>query len=318
MTLGFSRRALFRKTAALGASLALLAGVSACGAEPAPAPQPETRTLTADDLDLSTPQARNAVLTKIMGSIGNDEKHAFMRFHIYGYAGDGNVIPFFSMNNYILQKWTPGEDGAYDLQHYEVGYYTEFDTDEPIETWENPITGETIQIDPFVLGPVTRSYTPEGIIALGIAPNPLRINVIGDRVFVPAQSIESFPNLFTPDEWPELSSGPEIFWDSMYTFSASIEDVINPEITSAPAEIHMQNLVSWQPYLKLGARPGRTMSRAFGTTIDGFDDLEPHVREGFEKYTPEIFETDSWTDVRFDSFDFYNKMVAERAAADAE
>jgi Protein of unknown function (DUF1838) len=306
-----------QKAVALGVCLALLGSV-ACGAETATGPESAARAVTAADLDLSTPESRNAVLTKIMGSIGEEEKHAFMRFHIYGFAGDGNVIPFFSMNNYILQRWAPGEDGAYELQHYEVGYYTEFDTDEPIETWENPITGEVIEIDPFILGPVSRYYTPEGILSPGIAPNPLRINVIGDRVFVPAQSIESFPNLFTPEEWPELSNGPEIFWDSMYTFSASLEDVVNPDIKGAPAEIHMQNLVSWQPYLKLGARPGRTMSRAFGTTISGFDELDPHVREAFETYTPEIFETDTWTDVRFDSFDFYNKMVAQRAAEDAE
>lgn len=290
-----------------GLSSLIMLGLAACS------PDPAGKVFTAGDIDLSTADARNRAIVKIMGSIGGEEKHAFMRFHIYGFPGEGNVIPFFSMNNYIVQKWTSQDDGTFTLAHHEVGYFTRFDTDEPIETWKNPVTGETVELELFVLGPITRSYTPEGIIAPGIAPNALRINVIGDRVFVPAQSIEEFPSMFMPEEWPELSAGPVTYWDSMYTFSASLQDVADPATTSAPAEIHMQNLVSWQPFLRMKGLPGRTMARAWGQHISGPEVLDPEVREAFEKYTPDIFRTDEWTDVRFDSVDYYNKMVAQRA-----
>lgn len=291
-----------------------LCGLHAC-VPGAPADTPHAAaSFTEADLDLSTPEARNRAMVKIVGSIGNEEIHAFMRFHVYGYPGDGNVIPFFSMNNYIVQRWTPVDGDSYELNHYEVGYYTKFDTDEPIDFWTNELTGEVVELEPFILGPITRLYTPDGIQSPGIAPNPLRINVIGDHVFVPAQSIESFPNLFSPEEWPELSTGPLIYWDSMYTFSARLDQVADPTRTSTDTEIHMQNLVSWQPFLKLGQRPGRTMVRAWGASIAGPQDLPPAVRSDFEAYTPQIFNTDDWTEIRFDSFDYYNKMVAERAA----
>jgi len=267
-------------------------------------------------LDLSTPEKKSTAITKIMGSIGKEEVHAFMRIHLYALFGHKNVVPMFSLNNYVVQKWTPSVSAAatYDLKHYEVGYFCKFDTDEPITYWKNPVTGETVELEQFILGPVPRSYTPSGIIAPGIAPNPLRISTIEDRVFVPAQSIEEFPNPFSPEDWPEHSSGPVTYWDSMYTFSADVADVVNPKITSAPAEMHMQNLTSFQPFLKMRQTPGRSMARGFGKKISGFDALQPTVRASFEKHTPEIFETDTETTMRFDSVEYYTKMLEQRNA----
>jgi len=263
-------------------------------------------------LDLSTPEKQAEVIAKIVGSLGTEEKHAFLRFHIYGYTG-GNVVPFFSMNNYVVQKWSPaGTKGHYQVKHYEVGYYTEFDTDKPITHWKNPITGEEIELELFILGPISRLYTPQGVISPGLAPQPLQVTVIGDRVFLPMQSIESFPNMFSPEEWPLLSDSPKIYWDSMSTYSASLAEVLDPELKSVRAQIQMQNLTTWQPFLHLGRHPGRSMARAFGQHIAGFHQLSPEVRKGFETYTPEIFDTENWHEVRFDSIDFYNKKMAER------
>ena len=305
-----SRRLALKQLGGLGLSSLALGSANFAMATPA------SGKLTAADLDLSTPEKRSTIATKIMGSIGTEEKHTFLRFHIYGYMGE-NVVPFFSMNNYVVQYWSPdtSKPGRYNLKHYEVGYYTEFDTDNPITHWKNPVTGEEIELETFILGPITRVYTPQGIIAPGIAPHPLRINVIGDRVYVPTQSTEVFPNMFKPDEWPALSSGEKVYWDSMSTYSAPLADVLNPDLTSVKAEIHMQNLTSWQPFLRLGQLEGRSMARAFGQNITGFEALSPQVLSGFKKYTPAIFDTKNWTDMRFDSVDFYNKAVADKQKA---
>lgn len=304
-----TRRDTLRRVGAMGlAGGAGALGVAGCSNASGDAP----RVYTIDDLNLDTPEARSETIVKVMGSVAEEDTHAFLKFHTYGYTGEGNIVPFFSMNNYVVQKWKPAEPGSFELQHYEVGYYTKFDTDEPMSHWENPHTGESIELFNFVLGPISRFYTPEGIIAPGIAPNPLNISVMGDRVFIPAQSIESFPNVVSPEEFPEYSSGEDTFWDSMYTYSAKVADVLNPDLGSAPAEIHMQNLVSWQLFMKMGSIPGRTMSRAFGLNVSGFDALSPKIRAGFEKYTPEIFETDTWTEMRLDALDFVNKLRAEK------
>lgn len=77
----------------------------------------------------------------------------------------------------------------------------------------------------------------------------------------------------------------------------------------------MQNLVSLQPFFGFGPNPGRTMARGFVSSISGFEALEPGIIKTLEEYAPDIFKTDTWTDVRLDSFNYYDKKVAEREAA---
>ena len=76
----------------------------------------------------------------------------------------------------------------------------------------------------------------------------------------------------------------------------------------------MQNLVSWAPFLKLGQHPGRTMVRAYGQHINGYDDLPQQVRANLEKYTPEIFDLDSWTELRMDSIELEAHLKKQRDA----
>ena len=67
-----------------------------------------TRRYTTADLDeiLKDPIKRSDLIVKIMGSTAREDTIAFLKFHVYGYAGE-NLIPFFSMNNVIVQNWTP-------------------------------------------------------------------------------------------------------------------------------------------------------------------------------------------------------------------
>ena len=279
--------------------------------------------LSAKDLDLyqrklaltlKDPIKRTELIAKVLGSTVEEERHGFLKFHIFGYAGDGNLIPFFTMNNYIVQKWKPAEGGAFELQHYEAAYYSKFDTTEPMEEWENPLTGETVKIPPFVLGPVPRAYSPDmSKTAATFAPDPLNITMIGDRVFIPTLSRLQLPNALSAEEWGPYSNGPITYWDSMLVYSADAEDVFDDTKTNVGAEMHMQNLVSWSPFLKLGQSPGRTMVRAYGQHISGYDALPKDIRENLEKYTPEIFDIEGWTDFRMDSIELAQSLAKQRA-----
>ncbi|WP_394731080.1 DUF1838 family protein [Altererythrobacter sp. GH1-8] len=306
----------FRKTRGIGLLAAASLALASCQQAPeplSPAELEEKRAELANILD--DPIKRSNLIARIMGSTEEAERHAFMKFHIFGYAGDGNLIPFFTMNNYIIQEWSPDENGVFNVTHREVAYYSKFDTNEAIDEWENPLTGETIKLPHFVLGPVPRQYGPglgEG--ADSFAPDPLNITMIGDRVYVPTLTRLTVPNSLQPEEWGVYSSGETVYWDSMLVFSADARDALDETKTHVPAEIHMQNLISWAPYLKLGQSPGRTMVRAYGQHISGYDDLPADIRANFEKYTPEIFDLESWTDLRMDAAELAMSLMAQREA----
>ncbi len=304
------------KTLFCGTAVALMASC-------APAPEMDVE-LTTEDLDLyqrklalrlNNPEARTNLIAKVFGSTVETERHAFLKFHIFGYAGDGNLIPFFTMNNYVIQKWAPDGEGNFEVQHYEVGYYSKFDEVEPLNEWENPLTGEVVELPHFVLGPVPRAYGPGmGQSSASFAPDPLNITMIGDRIYIPTLSKFEFPNSLKAEEWGPYSSGPVTFWDSMLVYSADVEDVFDDEKDHVDAEMHMQNFVSWAPFMKLGQSPGRTMVRAYGQHISGFEALPADIRANLEQYTPEIFDLESWTGLRMDSIELAQDLAAQRAA----
>ncbi len=296
-----TRRQAVAGLAGVGAT-GLMAGCSNGGDKPAPL-----------QLDLNDPVDLSVARQKVIGSVANEQIHSFLRFHFYGQVPGEKARRLLSMNNYIIDEWEPLERGTYKLRHWEVGYYCDFDTDNPIETWVNPYSNEEIEVFHFVLGPIDRVYSPDSVMAPGLAPIPLTSHVMGERFYVATEAISQFPNLFSPEEWPKRSSGKMANWISMQTLSSRMEDILNPELNSAPANIHLQNFVAWSSWMQMEGRPGGSMARAYGTEIDGFDALPPNVLAAFQKYTPEIFETATWNTTRFDEIDYFNLMKEKRA-----
>ena len=286
----------------LGAGVAL--GVTAAGCQQAATP-PAPATL---NIDLSDPATRAMVRAKISGSIVEDTLHGLSWLHIYAYLNEGNVKPLITMANYTVTKWNPTDRGTYQMLHYESGVYTRFDTDEVLEEWENPITGEVRKVWPFIGGPIRGEVGPDGMVTgeeATVHPEANRISIIGDFVFVPTQSSFLFPNPLSAEQWPKESAGPMFHWDSFATQSARLEDVANPELTSAPVATQFQNLVTWHPWFGMGGQPGRTFGRAYGSKLaGGFADLPDSIKRGVEAQTPEILDIESWTEVRNDFKDF--------------
>lgn len=305
------------KGAVLALSLGLTAGLVGCQSnsqDTQTAEKPLTYYQDKLEETLADPKARLDLIAKVLGSTDGGERHAYMKFHVFGFAGDGNIVPMFTMNNYIIQDWTPLDDGDYEVAHREVAYYSEFDTDEPIDSFKNPFTGEVVELPQFVLGPVPRTYSVEPSDSrASFDADPLNITMIGDRVYVPTLSSIVYPNMLSPEEWGPYSSGETVFWDSMTVFSADVADVFDPNKTHVDADIHMQNLISWAPNLKMGQNPGRSMVRAYGQHINGFDDLPANIRKNLETLTPEIFD-ENWTEMRMDNLDMLQSLMAKRAA----
>lgn len=254
-------------------------------------------------LDLEDPKVRAMVRAKIQGSVAEETVFTFYRLHLYGYLNEGNLVPLTTMNNLNITKWKPLPTGNYAATVFESGSYCKFDTDEALEVWENPVTGEKRDVWPFVGGPIQAEVGPDGAVTDATAtvkPRAQRIDIIGDTVFVPSQSAFSFPNPLKPEDYPKESAGPIYFWDSHFVHAGKLADILNPKLTRAGAFSQFQNLVSWHPWLGMGGKPGRTYGKAYGTKLKSLDDLPKAARATLEKQTPEIFDIESWTKPRLD------------------
>jgi hypothetical protein len=241
---------------------------------------------------------------KMVGSLAKETVYSFFRLNIYADPGAGNFVPFFTMNNVLVDYWEPKEDEQYEMRKYEVGFYTRIDSYEPLEQFDNPITGTRHPIHHFRLGPVPRLYTRDGVITMGYTPKILPIEVIGDRVFIATQSIESTPNLVHP--------GQTNYINSFMTFSALLADVANPAVKSAPVHLQLQNKNRWQPWMGMGDRAGGTVARGFGTKIASLEALPPAVMEGIRRFVPQILDTANWKEFVFEDTEYLEEQARER------
>ncbi len=246
--------------------------------------------------DFTDPRTSLRTHVKMVGSLGKATVFSFMRLNIYADLGEGNFVPFFTMNNILVDYWQPKGDDQHEMRKYEVGFYTRFDSQEPLEEFLNPVTGKTSAIHHFRLGPVPRLYTPSGVIAMGYTPKLLPIEVIGERVFLATQSIESRPDMVNP--------GRTSYTNSFMTMSASLADIIDPAVLSAPVHVQLQNKNRWAPWMGMEDRPGGTVARGFGGKVASLDALPKTVIEGARRFVPEIFDTANWHDFVFEDSEY--------------
>lgn len=251
---------------------------------------------------------------KMVGSLGREPIVSFMRLHIYADLGSGNFVPFFTMNNILVDYWEPKAGDQYEMRKYEVGFYTRYDSYEPLEAFVNPITRKTHPIHHFRLGPVPRLYTPNGVIAMGYTPKLLPIEVIGDRVYLATESIESRPDM--------IRRGETSYTNSFMTMSARLVDILDPAQNSVSVHLQLQNKNRWAPWMGMDDRPGGTVARGFGGKIASLDALPAPVKTGARRFVPEIFETAGWTEFLFEDSEYLREQEktppADPPAASAE
>lgn len=248
--------------------------------------------------DLSQGSERIRLRAKIAGRLDPGTVHRYVRLHIYGYANDGNLVPFFSMMNYSANQWRQLPNGNYETLVYESGVYTKFDSDEVLTEWENPLTKEKREVWQFRAGPLRVETGPDGLIAgpeTTVKPKPMAIETIEDTLYFSTGSAFRFPSPFQPDEFPKESPGKMYFWDSHSVNTANLNQLADPALMSAPSEMMLTNLVSWAPWMGMGQLPGRTYGRGFGRKLSGLDQLPAKVRTATEKYIPEVFDLANWT-----------------------
>ncbi|MFK7956845.1 MAG: DUF1838 family protein [Lysobacterales bacterium] len=250
---------------------------------------PKVRAATAQPSfvpDFKDPVQALRAHVKLVGSLAAEDVISFYRLNIYADMHDGNFVPMFTMNNLLIDKWEPKADNTFQMTKYEAGFYSGIDDYEPLKMIPHLVTKEPVKVQHFLLGPVPRGYTPDKFIVMGYNPNPLPLEIIGDRVFLATQSIESSPEFSDPTKTR--------YTNSFMTYSATLADMQNADLPSAPVHAQLQNKSAWLPWMKMGDKPGGTVVRGFGGKIASLDDLPPGALSGFEKHTPQILDLKNW------------------------
>lgn len=282
----------------LGAGALGASALSGCAAEQSGPREP---------LDLNDPVSRFRARIKTFGSMDEETVHRVSRGHVWAYFNEGNLDPMFSMINYNVTRWRQVEEFKYESTMNEVALFTEFDTDEVMTHWDNPYTGETVEVQQYLTGPILIQNELEGTVTdetATIKPRNMEWWAVGGQLYIPIRSQFRFPNPLRPEVWPKASVGPTFHWDSFVMMIAEIADLEDPEVRMAPAISHYQETLNWNPWMLMGQRPGRQLSRGYGRKLRSLDEMPAKLRARLEEHAPEMFDLENWTEVKDDMKEF--------------
>ncbi len=287
-----SRRVALQSLAGLSAGAAMLGKVSAASA-----------------FDFDDPYDNLYAFGKIWGGYDEPQIGAFHGL-MYARIGHKRLIPLFGYTGTGVMQSKIDDEGNLLIRGKETGYFTDLATGDILETWDNPFTGETVEVfnfyNPsmggkltaemprFAMGAATDETTlmNEGTERSndGIVPFVLPFQTFGDDLLLAWDYAHEYTNPVTPEAWPKASTGLRINPSEHFTFSMSKSQVVDRSEPSARFQAGFSRMSQWWPWMLMGGSEyqddvlfGRMFSHK---GLGDYGDVPPKVLAYIEKHAP--------------------------------
>lgn len=270
--------------ASLGAGAYLLAGCSSKSSE-------SVASSTAADeghpaLDLTQPSDFLTAIIKMRGSTAPKLSMGYVIGSYYGIVDD-QATPLFGVLAGTFSLYEQIDAATYRARALEVAYFTDIDTGELLETWDNPYSGETVTVPQTRMGPSTTLVRAKGLEvkrASGEAVN-MQLNhrfrpavTVGDQVWV-TEEIKAVAAI--PGRQPFV-------YNEMSTYHSNRGDLEDPNQASVRSNVEFHSIISWRPWMKMGGQPGHLTGRASGQHVKAYDELPTLYKTLNQQHHPDV------------------------------
>lgn len=240
--------------------LALAGAAAAVAAGPANGKQRSS-------LDLAKPEDRFRAYMLMRGALDERLVIGFISGRYFGVV-DGDMMPLYGVVGVTFTKYRRRGDGGYDAVTAEQAYFTDLESGEWISRYQNPYTGETVDVPTTDSKPARLVFRPDLSMHLAEERPGLQFS---DRLFPMSEragvvsiaqqtrTTAAFPGMAKPFRYSELVE-----------LRARRNTLEAPGVISAGCETIYTSVVNWRPWLKMGDRPGHLLGTgvgAYGATI---------------------------------------------------
>jgi hypothetical protein len=180
-------------------------------------------------------------------------------------------------------------DDAYAAIALEVGFFTDVDSGELLEQWQNPFTGKTADVPQVRMGPSKFIVTADGLTIdrpVGEAEG-MKINhrfrpavIVGDEVWITEE--------INVNGQPRGKDAKPFVYNEMSTYHASLSDLEDPLQAAVPTDVGFHGLVTFRPWMKFGDTPGHTTAAATGRRAARIEDLPENYLRLCEQHHPDV------------------------------
>ena len=269
-----------------------------------------TATAQAGQLDMNEPEDILEINRKIQCSTVDGEPITFW-WHGEAYSRrqgerDKKLFLVEGMNVRACSTIEDPERGkGYKLVSREILLYKDPATGEPLATWDNPWTGETVDVLHVANDPVNfSSHT----IGRGGQPIAFRGTVLGDRWWQTSTFPLFYSNPLGGDYQNEV--GGTYHATEMFNFLGDTESLLDDELTTAEVQVGWVRMSDWLPWMMMGGREGVIYMHTAGRKLDSWDDMSETMKREIAEYYPEWTEPPPPDDARKNetSWEYYKSI----------
>ena len=265
-------------------SLALVAGLAL---SPAAFSQANTFTGAGADAWTRTPDGLLQALMKLRAALDDRMTLEWFQGVVYGVV-DSTMLPLFTVNAVAFAHYQLADDGSFRGRRAEVTFHTALGDTRVLERFENPYTGEQVDV------PMSRTPNSDAVIDRNGLVAPSRVGAV---------RIESEPSL-GPGKvngercWVRLDTRTRVFVDGnpspittygeSLTYAGRNRDILDPQVLSAPCQISYMNVMNWRPWMRMGALAGHSTTVASGEKVESLAEVPKDLRSFVEQQHPDL------------------------------
>ncbi|NND55199.1 MAG: DUF1838 family protein [Gammaproteobacteria bacterium] len=275
----------------------------------------------AASLDFSDPYDNLYAFGKIWAGYDEPQVGGFHGL-MYGRIGDSRLIPLFGYTGTGVMQSKIDDDGNMWIRGKETGYFTDLASGDILDTWDNPWTGETVKVHNFYnpnMGGMLTAEMPRFAMGAakddatlmnegthvdqgGVVPFLLPFDSFGDDLLLAWDYAHEYTNPVTKDKWPKAHTGERISPSEHFTFSMSLDQMMDRSEPTCRYMAGFSRLSQWWPWMHMGNHEYRD-EVLFGRMwshkgLPDYGDVPPKVLAYIEKHVPEYLEVpDHWPQV---------------------
>ncbi len=286
------------------------------------APDP-TPVLGGRDLDLTDPVHNLYAFGKVWSTFGDEPVYSTFHGTLYGWFEGRKLTPLvgFQGTGVTRCRLDDTDDGpVLTLRGKETGFFTDLASGEVLDVWDNPFTGEQVEVYHFLndrIGGTVGTQMPvltvgdhheegsmmndDGTREAGAGvPFVLPWQVYGDEVLLEWDYAHDYPNPVDPLRWPSASTGERINPSEHFTIYTSWDDLADLSTPTAHFRAGFSRISPWWPWMRMGGfaldtPAGRSNGVMFGRMFSrscrrGLDDVPAPMRRRLEERHPDYLE----------------------------
>ncbi len=176
-----------------------------------------------------------------------------------------------------VSRCLPTTEDSWEFTSRELTYYLDPQTEEIVRKWENPWTGEIVQVIHVANNPVQGHFQ-------GKFP----AQVEGDSTTFVFDIFPTYPNPLADDpKFVEYSPQPIYQAAELFKLTVPTADLYNSELSSvSQLKLSWDRIGQWLPWMKMGDRSGSLIYSAIGGKVSGVSELPQVLQDEINTRVP--------------------------------